>query len=238
MSRAAAVMACAGRAVRARAHAAARHDRHMEGGETNLQGAGREGASCVDPWASEADMRAGATRRRGGNPHARREAPARPVSRPARAGAQRRLGIVDHGIAVGEAQDPERQAEQVLHARPRRLGVFVERGVDEVQAFRVAADQVRAEHDARVALVEERVVRPLRTGSAERAQPAGKQLAVGVGVVGLLVGRRGVLGQPDLRAELPAVAPCGTLMAARSEQGRQGARQAGRAPRRPGAPGR
>ena len=56
MSRAAAVMACAGRAVRAHAYAAARHDRHHGKGKGDESaGGGREGASCVDPWSSEAE---------------------------------------------------------------------------------------------------------------------------------------------------------------------------------------
>ena len=79
--------------------------------------------------------------------------------------------------------------------------------------------------DPRVALVEERVVRPLRAGRAERAQPARQHLAVGVGVVRRFVGRGGVLRQPDLRAELLAVAPRGALVAAGGEQDRGGTRQ-------------
>ena len=98
-------------------------------------------------------------------------------------------------------------------------------GSMKMQAGLVAAQQVRAEDHAGVALVEERVVRPLRTGRAERAQPSGEHLAVGVRVVRLLVRRGRVLRQPDLGAELAAVPPRGALMAARGEQDRCRPRQ-------------
>ena len=86
-----------------------------------------------------------------------------------------------------------KQVEQLLAARARGVGPHVVGRVDEVQRpVVVGAHKVGAEADAWVTFGDEAVVRPLGPRCAKGAQPAGDGLAVGVGMVGLLVGRRGV----------------------------------------------
>ena len=94
-----------------------------------------------------------------------------------------------------EAEHGEGEAQQPLDAVLRLLGVLVELGRDEAElVVAVVRDQVGAEEDAGVALEQEGVVGPFRAGRADRQQAAGKLVALGVPVVGLLVGGRGVLG--------------------------------------------
>ena len=94
-------------------------------------------------------------------------------------------------------------------------------------AVAVVRDQVGADEHAGVALEQERVVRPLRTGRPDRQQPAGEHVALGVAPVGLLVAGACVLRQPDLDPELGAVPPRRSLVRRRVERDRGRRRQRG-----------
>ena len=78
-----------------------------------------------------------------------------------------------------EAEDGERQPEQLLDAAARLGGVLVELGRDEVQhAVAGVHHEVRAEDHAGVVLEEQRVVRPLGAGRAHGDEAAGEHVAV------------------------------------------------------------
>src|ERR671935_2116841 len=94
---------------------------------------------------------------------------------------QRRLRVVGERRAVVEAENREGQGEEVLDAPARLVRILVVLGRHEAElTAAVVRDQVGAEEDARGALEQERVVRPLGPRRADREEVAGQKIAFGV----------------------------------------------------------